>query len=112
MQTPMDTNKSVNWNIVNMLCFHNNPSLIPGVKMTAGNRKLIGNLWVTLSAVWGNTQDINRLHKIGMNYIALHPKKKDEITATCTHFTHLMGIHYPVYGDEYNAYEKGIHEQV
>ena len=110
MQTQTDGNNGVNWNIVSMICHEKAPSLIPGVQMTAGNRKLIGNLWLTLSAVWGNTQDIARLNTIGMNYITLHPKKKDEITATCTHFTHLMGIHYPVFGDEYNAYEKGIYE--
>lgn len=105
MQSQTDGSTEINWSIVNMLTLHNHTSLVPGVHMTAGNRKLVANLWTVLHSVWSNTGDKERMQTIGLNFMKLHPKKADEIKYTCQHFAHVMGMNYPVWGDEYNKIE-------
>lgn len=74
------------------------PSIIPNVKYSAGNRRLTIELWRHLCVAMNNDKNVQ---EVAERFIIRHKNKVEEIQWIARHFSHIMGIWYPVLSDEF-----------
>jgi hypothetical protein len=74
------------------------PSIIPHVKMTAGNRRLTVDMWRHMHLALNQGKDIQ---EVAERFGILHKNRIEEIQHISRHFAHAMGVNYPVFSDAY-----------